>query len=215
MNLTLHYPKGLTPSQQRNLIALAVGGLATINDHWPQITALVGARYHGLPIPPVMTFGLQIAALCITSLSRALNRAKSGTGQGIVGAPEIPTVPALVTATPLNLTPVVDDFFNLALSRLPAAAVQEVKATVVQKVADLEKETATNMTQSGLILSFASMGEKEQSLPPAPVKEAVVPILAPPPLAGNVPMAIIPALPAEKIEPTPEEAAAALTTAGA
>ena len=80
-------PRGLTPSQWRNLAALVAGGLLTVNEHWPQIVAVVGLHYHGLPIPPGITLVLQITAFGVTSLSRALNRAKSGTGTGIVGTP--------------------------------------------------------------------------------------------------------------------------------
>ena len=82
-----YHPQGLTPSQWRNLAALVAGGLLTLNEHWPQIVAVVGLHYHGLPIPPGITLVLQITAFAVTSLSRALNRAKSGTGTGIVGNP--------------------------------------------------------------------------------------------------------------------------------
>ena len=87
MRLIDYQPRGLTPSQWRNLAALVAGGLLTVNEHWPQIVAVVGLHYHGLPIPPGITLVLQITAFAVTSLSRALNRARSGTGTGIVGTP--------------------------------------------------------------------------------------------------------------------------------
>ena len=113
-----YHPQGLTPSQWRNLAALVAGGLLTVNEHWPQIVAVVGLHYHGLPIPPGITLVLQITAFAVTSLSRALNRAKSGTGTGIVGTPIIgtPDNPASATgaasagqpglsAPPISITP--------------------------------------------------------------------------------------------------------------
>ena len=96
MKLIDYHPHGLTPSQWRNLAALVAGGLLTVNEHWPQIVAVVGLHYHGLPIPPGITLVLQITAFAVTSLSRALNRAKSGTGTGIVGNPA--DAPVLVPA---------------------------------------------------------------------------------------------------------------------
>ena len=96
MRLIDYQPRGLTPSQWRNLAALVAGGLLTLNEHWPQVVAVVGLHYHGLPIPPGITLVLQVTALAVTSLSRALNRAKSGTGTGIVGNPA--DAPALVPA---------------------------------------------------------------------------------------------------------------------
>ena len=96
MRLIDYQPRGLTPSQWRNLAALVAGGLLTLNEHWPQVVAVVGLHYHGLPIPPGITLILQVTALAVTSLSRALNRAKSGTGTGIVGTPA--DAPILVPA---------------------------------------------------------------------------------------------------------------------
>lgn len=167
MHLSLTKPKGLTASQKRNLAALITGGLLALNEHWPQVTALVGQHYPGLPIPPGVSLVLMLASYGVTSLSRALNRAKSGTGTGIVGdAPPATEAPALpppnVALRPPSLPAavtglVVDDLLGLALKRLPPGEAQAVKAFAVQKLSDMETEAAKNMTGKFRAESLASL----------------------------------------------------------
>jgi len=190
MNINTLRPRGLTASQKRNLAGLVIGGLLALNEHWPQVTAFVGQHYHGLPIPPGVSLVLMLASYGVTSLSRALNRAKSGTGTGIVGdAPPATEVPALPPPNVALLPPslpaavtglVVDDLLGLALKRLPAVEAQAIKAFAAQKLADLETKTAKNMTNMagflpGELAQYPSVGP---SVTVAPV-QAVIPMPAP------------------------------------
>lgn len=201
MNLpsTPFKPKGLTPSQKRNLGALIMGGLVTLNEHWPQVVALVGQHYHGLPVPPAVTLALQLAALGVTSLSRALSRAKSGTGTGLVGEPPATpapssegcglSLPAPIPSAPQSLIPqslidaiakpalppALDELTTRMFARLPAADAQAVKAFVAGKVAALENEAALNMTQQ-LAKEFLAAPPPPQAAPAqAIVPQAIVP----------------------------------------
>jgi len=192
LNINTLRPRGLTASQKRNLAGLVIGGLLALNEHWPQVTAFVGQHYHGLPIPPGVSLVLMLASYGVTSLSRALNRAKSGTGTGIVGdAPPATEAPALPPPNVALLPPslpaavtglVVDDLLGLALKRLPAAEAQAIKAFAAQKLADLETKTAKNMTNMTGFLP----GE----LAAAPPVASVSPAAAPPGLADEPPAVV-------------------------
>lgn len=188
MNLSLIKPKGLTSSQERSLAALLLGGVVTLNEHWPQVVALIGQHYHGLPVPPGVTLAVQLAALGVTSLSRALSRARSGTGTGLVGEPPAtPTpssegyglpLPAPILSAPQSvidditkaaLPPALDELTTRMFARLPAADAQAVKAFVAGKVAALENEAALNMTQQ-LAKEFLAAPPPSQ---PAPAQAIV------------------------------------------
>ena len=188
------HPQGLTPSQWRNLAALVAGGLLTLNEHWPQIVAVVGLHYHGLPIPPGITLVLQITAFAVTSLSRALNRAKSGTGTGIVGTP--------IIGTPDN----------------PASATGAASAG--QPGLSAPPISITPSDVSGFVAGLAAALAAYQVPPPAPVVEAPqqrpinVTITADSPLDAAVVQAAHAALDAQAI-PAPDNAPAPADTLGA
>ena len=172
MKLIDYQPRGLTASQQRNLAAWVATIVFTLNDHWPQVTGLIGLHYHGLPVPPYITLAIQIIGPAISALSRALNRGRSGTGTGIIGTPSIdPAGAALVTpsgvlpvtieaaaATPVTMgevhalsalyvQPKVNAVLDLALGRLPAPDIQKINAFAARLVAEGEDAAYNNMTQ--------------------------------------------------------------------
>jgi len=146
MNLPAFKARGLTPSQQHSLVALVGGAALQLNDHWPQVTALVGQHYAGLPIPSGVSLVLSLAAFAVTSLSRALNRGRSGTGTGIVGAaPDTAAeasqggavaLPPMQTGDrALNALP---DLLTTLLPRLSGPQTQAIIANVARMVAEAE-----------------------------------------------------------------------------